>query len=174
MIRILEKICIMNHIIINKLSDLQNVLGESIYISGHQSLVEEETYNNMWALTFGDKLIKELEVEDLEKFLSELLKKRRLQLASIDAKAIATFYLWFDEQALQLRFNFISGENVVLPFGCKVNLLNSPEPIFNDLITTIRQVTIEGDVVEFFDPSKDFDDEIEEEYVLDLYVKVLG
>ncbi len=163
----------MNHITINKLTDLQNVLEASIYISGSKSLVEEETDNNMWMLTFSDKLIKKLEIKDLENFLLELLKKRSFQLALIDPKTIATFYLWFDKQALQLRFNLISGENVVLPFSCKLNLLTSPESIFNDLITTIRRVDVEGDVVEFFEPSEDFDDVPQEEYVLDLYFKIL-
>lgn len=163
----------MNYITINKLSDLKNILEESIYISGNQSLIEEETDHNMWALTFSDTLIKKLEVKDLEKFLSELLKKRSLQVTSIDPKLIATFYLWFDKQALQLRFNLISDENVTLPFDCKLNLSSSPEPIFNDLIAIGRQVAIEGDIVEFFEPSQDFNDKTEEEYMLNVYVQII-
>ena len=164
----------MNHITINNLSDLQQVIEDSIFISGNSYLIEEETQNNMWALTFGDKLIKKLELKNLTEFLSELLKKRNFQLNSLDPKIPATFYLWFDKQASQLRFNLISGENVILPFGCKLNLLDSPEPIFNDFITTTFKFATEGDVVEFFDPSEDFDDATEEEYVLNVYVKKIN
>lgn len=161
----------MNHIIINKLTDLQKVIEKPFYISGQQSLVTEETYNNMWALTFSKKLIKKIEIKDLETFLLALLKNRVSQLFSIDAKLRATFYLWFDKQALQLRFNIISIDTIALLFGCKLNILHSPESILSDFIKTTRHIAIEGEYIEFFNHAEDIDDKAEEEYTLDVYTK---
>jgi hypothetical protein len=45
--------------------------------------------------------------------------------------------MWFDQQALQLRFNVISGDVKSLPFACKVRLRNTPESILNNFINTV-------------------------------------
>ena len=103
----------MNHITVNELSDLQIIIEEPIYISGKQSLLYKEIYHNMWTLTFSDTLAQEMQLQDLIQFVSNLLKKRTLQLLDINPKLTATFYLWFDKQAFQLRLNLISGDRTL-------------------------------------------------------------
>ena len=58
--------------------------------------------------------------------------------------------MWLDQQALQLRFNIITGDIKSLSFSCKVSLINSYEPILNNFINTIREIAQCGEQVEFF------------------------
>ena len=56
----------------------------------------------------------------------------------------ATLYFWFDEMALQLCFNILSGEDRELPFGCKVNFVDSPYPILNLFLKVARNNALHG------------------------------
>lgn len=164
----------MNYIKINKLSDLKEVIDTSIYIS-RSSLIDEEIYHNMWGLTFSDKLIQKIKLQDLIEFLSLLLKKRTQQVLEKEYSIPVIFYLWYDQQASQLRFNIISGDNTALPFGCKLNITNSPELILEKFYTTELKFIIEGDVIEYFEPGKaPNDDDDYENFVLDVYTLVIN
>jgi hypothetical protein len=161
----------MNHIIITRLSDLQNIINEPIDFSENQS---PTYFPNMWALTFDDDLIKNIQLDDLKFFLTELLNNRRIQLLKKSATLQAKFYLWFDEQILQLRFNLLFDTNNPLPFGCKLDIIHDSETILKEFLTIIHQVALQGEDIEFFDPSEDFEDEDDENnYVLKVYVEIL-
>lgn len=162
----------MNYILIKKLSDLLALIDAPLFLLGQKSLIDEETYQNMWAISFSDKLIQKLTAEDLATFISQLLEKRTLQVSAMNQMTPVTFYLWFDKQALQLRFNIISGDIVALPFTCKFNLISSFQPILQDVIATGRIVATKGDLIQFID-FDDVDDASEAEYVLDVYRRVL-
>lgn len=164
----------MNFLEINKLFDLQQILNEHFLITGKKSLIEKETYHNMWGITINDSLIKKIQLSDYKEFLSKLLQIRRKQLLQIDPCFTAVFYLWFDKQAMQLRFNFISGCNLSLPFNCKLNMVNSATPILKDFITTIRKYDSEQDIIEFLEPYEDFDNTTEDDLILDVYVELIG
>jgi hypothetical protein len=165
----------MNYIEINTVLDLQKVIEAPIYISGQEFLLDEEIDINMWAMAFNSDLVQRITTEVLILFLSELLQKRRCQIVQISNIKVL-FYMWFDKQALQLRFNLISGANgSSLPFGCKINILDSPNSIFESFIAVARHVAVEGDDIEFIDHDDDMSDENEfEGYVLDVYVKVIN
>lgn len=134
----------------------------------------------MWAIDLRDELIVNLKIQNLiDRFLSALLNKRTSQLYSIDPKQEAIFYIWFDAQVLQLRFNFISNCHASLPFGSKLNILDSYEPILNNFITESRRVMAEGRFVEIYEPDEfpyddDDDKEIAEKFVLDVYMQIIG
>lgn len=168
----------MSHIIINTLADLPFVLNDSILVTGDQSAVQEEIYHNMWALTFSDELIMAITIEDLQMFFADLARNRSTQAHAQNPAMPVALYLWFDEQALQLRFNILSGVDRILPFGCTVNLVSSPTSVFENFITTTRCIVTEGDVVELFEPGDvgfdDDDDEDPKKYVLDVYVVTLN
>ena len=162
----------MNYIDINTITDLSKILEEPLYLTADPSLIDDETHHNMWLLNFSDNLIDELEVKDLEVFLSQLLKKRAAQLMHLYPNQSATFYCWFDKQASQLRFTIISGSNALLPFGCKLHLLDSPETILKDFISVSRDYALNDEKITYFDSSEDIADVTNEpEYVLDVYVK---
>jgi hypothetical protein len=74
-----------------------------------------------------------------------------------------------------LRLNIITGDVLSLPFRYKVRLNNKSEYILNKFITTIKSILQHGDDIEFFNKQdwNEYEDAIEEEYILDLFVKQL-
>jgi hypothetical protein len=159
----------MNIITISNFDQFSLIINDSLCLSGDQS---EEIYHNMWCITLEDNFIKSIKIQQLEHFISNLIENRKQQLKHINYKKNVVFYMWFDQQALQLRFNIITGDAKSLPFGCTVRLNNTFESILNNFITTVKDVSQHGDQIEFFN-NQDEDDEDEEEYVLDVFVKKL-
>jgi hypothetical protein len=163
----------MNYSAIYQHKDLQKIIESPILITGDPLLLNEEIEHNMWALTFDESLIETIEASELELFINQLLQKKSEQLSNIDPHLSATFYLWFDAQALQLRFNIISATQSNLPFGCKLNQLTSSHNILLNFISTACQVAQEGDVIEYFDAEENNEDDNDEEFILDVYVETL-
>lgn len=161
----------MNCIRIYKTSDFASVITAPIYIAGDTSLVDEETSYNMWALEIDDQLVQKIRIVDLEQFIVELLKQRQQQLLDVHSVMPVTFYMWFDHQALQLRFNFLSGDVYDLPFGCDVHVVDSPASILQSFIDAALQNAVDGEAVEFCESSDNYDDN--DDFVVNVYKKVL-
>lgn len=174
-----EELLTMNYLNINELSDLEFIIEESLNITGQPSSIKKEIYRNTWAITFKDELISNLKIQNLiERFLSALLNERTSQLFSMNPKQEAIFYLWFDEQALHLCFNFISNCHASLPFTAKLNIIDSYKPILNNFITKSRRVITEGRFAEIYKPDEfPYDDdeieEMEKNFILDVYMKII-
>ncbi|HEX4068657.1 MAG TPA: hypothetical protein VHX42_01040 [Candidatus Babeliales bacterium] len=159
----------MNVITVSNLDQLNLIFNDLVSLSGGLS---EEIYHNMWCVSLEGNLIESITFKQLKSFVDELIKHRELQLKDKIFLRGVVFYMWFDQQALQLRFNIITGDATSLPFECKIQLQTSPDLILNKFINTVKDVARCGDQIEFFD-SKDWEDENEEEYVLDVFVKKL-
>ena len=157
----------MNNITISNKADLLEVIEPPIVITKNES-IEMETDYNMWAIDISESLVDKLNVKDLEEFITELLKKRSNQIVALGVNKAVTFYLWFDAQALQLRFNLISSVNKPLPFGCKLMYLETYIPILQDFITTIKKVVLREEQIEYINPEDDSDD-AEDDFTLGVY-----
>jgi len=157
----------MNDILITKLSDLQTVINSPIYLSGDKNLQSLETEKNMWALLFEPSLIKQLAVHDLITFFSMLIAKKEAQVLKQDSVDAATFYLWFDEMAAQLRFNIISGCNGSLPFDCDIQFVDNAQ-ILGDFLHSKHHEGISWNELETLDETDQADDE-KESYVLKVF-----
>lgn len=166
----------MNHITIASYKDFDEILKETLTVINDSFIADKFEYPDMWCLSFTPEFFKELGYDKLVSFFKILIETRETQLRATDFKKTLTFYLWFDEQALQLRFNIISGEGASLPFGCTVNKVGSIEPILNKFFSIINDV-IEGkdffEVCDVQDIEDAADDESPENYVLDVYVQTL-
>src|SRR3989304_8763542 len=162
----------MNIITISNFNQFNLIMNDPLYLSGDRS---EEIYHNMWCISLEEDFIERVKIEQLEHFAKSVIINRVQQLKYISYDKNAVFYMWFDQQALQLRFNIIPGDVKALPFSCKVSLINSYQPILNNFISTIREISQCGDQVEFLDMQDENwdEDENEEEYVLDVFVKTL-
>lgn len=161
----------MNTIIISHLDQLDFILNQKLYLSGKQ---EEEIYYNMWCISLEANIIGSITFEQLKIFVDKLVKSREQQLKDTYSSKNAIFYIWFDKQALQLRFNILT-EITPLPFGCKLQLLTAPDSILTSFITTIRNVANYGDLVQFNDEQDEPDeDENNEQYVLNVFAKKLN
>lgn len=158
----------LNYIVIHKLSDLKAVLDSSVLITRSMSLKDEEIAKNTWCLSFVDNVLKSLSKEQFEEFVITLIDKKKKQIAQIHDSLPVTFYMWFDEMAAQIRFNILSGHNIQLPFGCRVEVVDSIETIWKELKTSHYQDGISWSELEFFEDDSDDDEEI---YVLKVYVK---
>jgi len=163
----------MNIITISNLDQFDSIFNDLLCLSGKQS---EEIYHNMWCISLEGDLIENIKLEQLKYFVDKLIENREQQLKDISLRKSVVFYVWFDQQALQLRFNVITGDVNSLPFGCKVHLDDTSESILNNFINTARDVAKSGDQIQFFN-SEDWEDEDEEEdeeeYILDVFVKKL-
>lgn len=161
----------MSILTIFKLDQLGSVVNDLLCLSGEQS---EEIYHNMWCISLGGHLIETITFDQLKYFIDKLIENRQQQFKNINVHKGAVFYMWFDQQALQLRFNIITGDVQSLPFGCKIRLNNEFEAIVNNFINTAKDVALGGDDIEFFN-SEDWNDEDEDEgeYILDVFVKNL-
>jgi len=159
----------MSHHNIQKLSDLDFVINDTITLVGHNNAIEKEIYHNMWAIDFDNDFIKTITSQDLCVFLTQLLEQRSAQIAKNYPHLKATFYLWHDELAEQLRFNILSGANITLPFRCKTNFISTPVPIIQAFLKDAQAENHPLDFENFTflnpgDPGWDeFDDDDEEE-----------
>jgi hypothetical protein len=156
----------MNVITISNLGQLNVIFNDVLCLSGKQS---EEIYHNMWCVSLEKNLIESVTLEQLKSFVDKLIGNRELQLKDSNRSRSVVFYMWFDQQALQLRFNIITDVNS-LPFGCKIQLHTTCESILSNFLNTVKDVSQHGDQIEFFNGG---DEEGEKEYVLDVFVKRL-
>lgn len=160
----------MNVITISNLDQLNVILNDLLCLSGKPS---EEIDHNMWCISLEGNLIESITLKQLKGFVDKLLENRKLQLKDNNLSQGAIFYMWFDQQTQQLRFNVITN-NAKLPFECEVQLYATPEFILNNFINTVRDISQHGDRIEFFDGNDWLDeDQNEKEYVLDVFSKIL-
>jgi len=110
----------MNVIEIHQLSDFNIISDSTILIAQNNTLREEEIAHNMWCISLSDALYATVTRDDIVSCLKNILNVRQLQINSHMITSPITMYVWFDEMALQLRLNFISGCNQQLPFGCRI------------------------------------------------------
>ncbi|MCX5923081.1 MAG: hypothetical protein NTU89_00790 [Candidatus Dependentiae bacterium] len=168
----------MSHAAIKNWDELQDLLEDPIFLSGNTFSTKEEISNNIWSITFDQDFVKTIQVKDLEKFISQLLSNRSEQINNKFNAIPATFYLWYDAQSVQLKFNILSGKNIKLPFGCKLNILNSPMPIFQKFLDEAQAEINPLDFQNFTflnpgDPGFEEEEEDTIDWILDVYVTIL-
>ena len=96
--------------------------------------IKLETDNNLWSISASSKLISTLTIEELADFIERVISNRKEQVDARKSSAKMMFYLWFDAQASQIRFNVISDYKAGLPFGCKVIRTDDYKPILSDFL----------------------------------------
>lgn len=172
----------MNPVHISSKETLQELINVDIKITGDLGKQQEEVYYNTWGMSFDRDFIKTLTIQDINDFVIELIKNRSQQVSDIN-KGPATFYLWYDEQSVCLCFDILSGDNIRLPFRCKVNQIATPIPIIQaflkDAQAEIHPLDFQN--FKFFEPGDpgwdEFDKEEEEEDIslktIDVYVAIL-
>lgn len=165
----------MTHITIASYKDFEKILKKQLIIDEKSSSFPDFEYPNMWLLSFTPKFFKKLNENELQNFFSKLLESRHHSLIEKKFRTPVTFYAWFDQQALQLRFNFLQGKDIRLPFGCTIKIVDSMKPIFDDFFSTVNDVLDGTLYFEVYDASGDDDDDAYEvkNYVLNVYTQVL-
>ncbi len=117
---------------VNKTDFFNNLLShisEPIYLTDKTSEINAEINSNNWILSAPMDIISQTTTTDFLEFIQKVKDnyKNQLDKSTLDIDLI--FYMWFDEMAGQLRFNFINSNHSKLPFGCKLTHLDRPEEI---------------------------------------------
>lgn len=111
------------------LNRLRDIVTDKIYIGSARSELSQEIRTNMWCISATQKECMETRKEDLISFINEVISNRRNQVRNSYSQHGMIFYLWFDEQAIQLRFNLISDFHEHLPFECSMRLVDQPNSV---------------------------------------------
>ena len=112
--------------------DLQDIKADRLFITASTDIVEEEIKNNCWSILMTEEIASECQVVELIEFLRDVKADRREQLKKSEYKVGLIYYLWVDEQAGQLRFNFINSNHDRLPFGARLAFVDSVHGIVSD------------------------------------------
>lgn len=171
----------MNYTKIKKCKDFQALFDKDILITGDPARQREELEWNTWNLSFDKKFVQKLTLDDLQRFIAQLADSRVQQLKKQNNHTPVTFYVWFDDMSLNLCFDFLSGKDIQLPFGCKLNLLSFVDPVLKSFLSEAQRVAVQGNWGDFIisvrsdsgwegDPGWDDD---ETEWIQDVYVTTL-
>jgi hypothetical protein len=144
-------------------SNLEEIITDPLSIGSR----EQET-NNMWCISTSSELAKTLTIDDLSAFIDRVISNRKEQIKSQKSVVNMLFYLWFDEQASQIRFNVISDDETGLLFGCEIIPINDYTPIIESFLGHPYHdgIPLESGVEIDFDEGKEFD---VQEYSLKVY-----
>lgn len=111
------------------IESLDELIFDNILITDKVNIIENEISENCWSISADKNLIAKLEISDIRIVLEKIKINRSQQLNQAKIKTDLIYYSWFDEQAFQLRFNFINSNHKELPFNSKVRMINSEDEI---------------------------------------------
>lgn len=116
------------------LTSLEDIVHDSIYLTGRTDELKHEIQTNHWSIGIDSNTAKSVELPDLVNFLKRVKENRaeQLELSTIETELI--FYLWLDEKAGNLNFNFINSNHQNLPFNSKIELVNKEVLIVEEFL----------------------------------------
>ncbi len=114
---------------------LSNIIEDGIFIGITLDDLETELKNNTWFLSASQQEVKVLGKEILAAFFDKVIENRLKQIKNTPEKHGMIFYMWFDEQASQIRFSLISDFHESLPFGNpRLIFLDTPDLIYEQFL----------------------------------------
>ena len=138
---------------------------------GDKTSSDEQLVKNMCIVSLDPTAMDTMIAQDFMNFVPKFLAKKKQEIAQKGISDPVVFYMWFDAMAAQLRFNTVIAFNEKLPFGCKVDIVNSPESILEEFLASHYHDGIAwGELEELDDDS----DEDEKPFVLKVYVAHLN
>ncbi len=144
--------------------DLDKLITESIFVGNGIIDFESERRENMLTISISFEIAKECKVSDFLVFFKKLVENRKKQLEPYFNRRMI-FYVWFDEQAAQLRFNCISAEHKIPPFDAEIQLVALDE-IITDFLNSkyLEGIPLEGCSL--------LNHELEEQKTIDVILKI--
>jgi len=116
------------------IQSLDEIVKDEIFITSETDLLEKEISENFWTISVKQEIANQLNVEELLNVIARIKSNRREQLSKSSIEIDLIFYMWHDDQASQLRFNFINSNHLSLPFGTKVKLIKSESQILSEFL----------------------------------------
>jgi hypothetical protein len=135
------------------LNSLEDIIHGSIYLTSRTDELEYEIQTNHWSIGIDSVTAKSVEQADLITFLNRVRENRveQLRLSTVDADLL--FYLWFDEQAGNLNFNFINSNHSTLPFNSEIEFVANESSIVNEFLLSNHVDGIEWSELQDLDDS---------------------
>lgn len=162
----------MNIITICSVDNLHEIINHTVCLSG---AIDEEIGENMWCISLDENCMQQVTGTGIIRFFDRLVIEKTHQIRLLHPQMQAILYVWFDRQALQLRLNILSGASTELPFQCRIQKVALLRPIVDNFLSTVRSIAYHGEQVEFIEPTAaDFDDDDEQDFILDVYVMTLN
>jgi len=121
------------------IESLDDIVNDEIFITAETDLIDKEVSSNMWRISADDNVVSQLSAEDLMNVTQRIKDNRQEQLSKSAEEVDLIFYMWHDGQASQLRFNLINSNHKNLPFGTKLNLVDSEAAILNEFLKDDNQ-----------------------------------
>lgn len=114
--------------------NITDIISDRIYLIENIDELSKEIENNHWSIGIDSGTAKLIDINDLRLFLREVVSNRIEQLEISNKNIDLLFYLWFDEQAGNLNFNFINSKHSRLPFGANLEFVDSIDLILKDFL----------------------------------------
>jgi len=116
------------------IESLEDIVIDEMFITTKTDLLDKEVSSNMWRISTDDDVASQLNTYDLLNVIKRIKTNRHEQLSKSEEEVDLIFYMWHDGQASQLRFNLINSNHKQLPFGAKINLVDSEALILNEFL----------------------------------------
>ncbi|MBN1764533.1 MAG: hypothetical protein JW860_04685 [Sedimentisphaerales bacterium] len=113
---------------------VETIINDELFIGESENDLNEEMKNNMWHIQITTEQQKLISEDILLESIENIIENRKNQIIFSNKNHGMLFYLWFDEQACQLRFNLISDFHNVLPFKCNYKIINNPLPVLKSFL----------------------------------------
>lgn len=113
---------------------LEEIVVDPLFIGESLQDLAEETTNNTWSISISKELATDIAVEDFIDFFQRVMANRCEQIRSSNNRDGMLFYIWFDWQSAQIKFNLISDYDTALPFGFEIEITNKLEPIIEEFL----------------------------------------
>ena len=159
----------MNYFEINSFKIFDDLYKEDVELFNKFENYEDKINKNVVCIGFDDNFIVKIDEENFNNFIDGIINCKKQQWEKYSLPA--TFYLWFDEQSLQIRFNILPGINIDLPFGCKIKKVNSHENMVIDALISLRESCLSGADISTDDIQFDQEGEDVQNWTLPVYVE---
>jgi hypothetical protein len=156
-------------------NDISSQISEPMYLTDNIDELNEEIKHNHWVLTAPADIISQTTPFDFLEFIQKVKDHYKNQLDKSQLDIDLIFYLWFDELAGQLHFNFINSNHDKLPFGCKLKYTDRPEDIVDQYLKSRYHEGIPWSELETIETSEQIaeadrlEKELHDNFVLTVY-----
>ena len=146
-----------------------------IFLTNSTDEIDLEIEQNTVQLSVTMNTAKQLSAIDLVAFLNRIKSNRLTQLRESGFDINLIYYLWFDELAGQLRFNFLNSNHVKLPFAGEIVFVNNEQEIINDFLNSNHLEGIPWNELEFSESAneKTAHPQITDDFKIKVYKQLL-
>lgn len=150
-------------------------LEEPVYLTDSINQLEEEVSRNCWLISIPEELNSEITVDEISEFIRLVKQQYTKQLKASELNINLLFYLWIDEQAGQLHFNFINSNHAELPFGCNIITTDNMESIITEYLEFPDKYNGSIGFSDLSDIDDDFSDTEDEssKFILNVYLEII-